>query len=246
MPTLQECYKILGVAPQASPKEIRQAYIRLAKQWHPDSQTRTHHSAEVAQERFLQIQKAYEKLKQHQDSGATDTPPPRPAAPKTRATATPVPLNADIIYANASVLGRQGRYDEAIEELSRAIRINPNFALAYKYRGHLRSIQGLERQAEADLNKARILERSPSSQEVASPAEIEAMARKYATAKRRSRFNAKQYSRRKPTFAQNILLWSIVAVGGFFGISILIELVSSNNSRNLRYPIPIETPAVQS
>jgi hypothetical protein len=50
-------YRILGVSPESSQDEIRSAYRRLVKEWHPDL-----NSTPGAVERFHLIQKAYETL----------------------------------------------------------------------------------------------------------------------------------------------------------------------------------------
>ena len=50
-------YEILGIDRTASPEEIRQAYFRLAREYHPDS-----NATESAREIFLRTQEAYEVL----------------------------------------------------------------------------------------------------------------------------------------------------------------------------------------
>jgi len=57
IPPVETCYDILGIAPDATPDEIRAAYRRLAKQYHPDV-----NSDPDASERFIAIQQAYEVL----------------------------------------------------------------------------------------------------------------------------------------------------------------------------------------
>eukprot|EP00882_Tetradesmus_deserticola_P001970 GHRQ01002110.1.p1 GENE.GHRQ01002110.1~~GHRQ01002110.1.p1 ORF type:complete len:119 (+),score=6.82 GHRQ01002110.1:350-706(+) len=51
-------YSVLGVSLVAPACEIRAAYRRLARQWHPDR----HRGDELAKRRFQQIQEAYEVL----------------------------------------------------------------------------------------------------------------------------------------------------------------------------------------
>lgn len=53
----QTLYNLLGINQQSNPDELKQAYRRMAKQWHPD------YCKELdAADRFMQIQKAYELL----------------------------------------------------------------------------------------------------------------------------------------------------------------------------------------
>jgi len=52
-------YKILGVSPDASDEEIKQAYRRLAKKYHPDLNP----GDEAAAEKMQQINAAYEQIK---------------------------------------------------------------------------------------------------------------------------------------------------------------------------------------
>lgn len=56
MTARQDPYRVLGLVPGASPGEIRSAYRRLAKLYHPDA------AGDRAVARFLAIQAAYEEL----------------------------------------------------------------------------------------------------------------------------------------------------------------------------------------
>ncbi len=55
-------YKILGVSPDASDEEIKQAYRRLAKKYHPDLNP----GDEVAAKKMQEVNAAYEQIKNPQ------------------------------------------------------------------------------------------------------------------------------------------------------------------------------------
>ena len=52
-------YKVLGVSPDASDEEIKRAYRRLAKQYHPDANP----GDEVAAQKMQEINAAYDQIK---------------------------------------------------------------------------------------------------------------------------------------------------------------------------------------
>ena len=58
MPSTSDPYTTLGVADDASAKEIKKAYRALAQQYHPDRNA----GDPAAEERFKEIQAAYEVL----------------------------------------------------------------------------------------------------------------------------------------------------------------------------------------
>ncbi len=71
----RDLYGILGVRPRASPEQIRRAYLRLAKRFHPDL-----NKASEAHERFLAVKEAYEVLSNPLLRREYDERPPSDAA----------------------------------------------------------------------------------------------------------------------------------------------------------------------
>lgn len=71
-------YEILGVPRDATPEEIRKAYISLVRRLHPD---RNRLPGET--ELFLEVQKAYEVLSNAERRAAYDAtlPPEAPSSP---------------------------------------------------------------------------------------------------------------------------------------------------------------------
>ena len=56
---IEDPYKVLGVSPDASDEEIKRAYRKLAKQYHPDLNP----GDEVAAKKMQQVNAAYEQIK---------------------------------------------------------------------------------------------------------------------------------------------------------------------------------------
>jgi len=63
----KDYYKVLGVAKKASDDDIKQAYRRLARKYHPDVSKERN-----AEEKFKDLQEAYEVLKDPEKRGAYD------------------------------------------------------------------------------------------------------------------------------------------------------------------------------
>ena len=54
---MKDYYRILGIKPDASQSEIKDAYKKLAREWHPDI-----NHTEGAEERFKEINEAYQVI----------------------------------------------------------------------------------------------------------------------------------------------------------------------------------------
>ncbi|MCD8151736.1 MAG: DnaJ domain-containing protein [Clostridiales bacterium] len=61
-------YEVLGVSPDATDEEIKKAYRRLSRQYHPDSNVNSAHP-EVAEERFKEVQQAYNQIMKEKQQG---------------------------------------------------------------------------------------------------------------------------------------------------------------------------------
>jgi hypothetical protein len=78
---LNKYYELLGVAPGASGRELKDAYRDLAKVWHPDRFSHDPRLQQKAQEKLKEINEAYERL----SSGRAARPKPQPPTPKPQA-----------------------------------------------------------------------------------------------------------------------------------------------------------------
>lgn len=163
---INDAYSMLGLKPGASPTEVKQAYRRLVKIWHPDQFSYPQKKQE-AEQKIKQINEAYNKLKSDLSSSAHQ--PSQKKETKIYANRS----NAELFYNWGAENAKLGRYEEALTDFTHAIRLNPDYVEAYKYRGFICSQLGYEYRATADLNKAAQMEaklknkqahsRSPSS-----------------------------------------------------------------------------------
>lgn len=76
-----DCFRALGVAPDASWEEVRQAYLDLVRVWHPDRFQSDPQLRDRAQQHLQTINDAYQALKNSQAFSAHQQEPPPQAPP---------------------------------------------------------------------------------------------------------------------------------------------------------------------
>lgn len=111
MGTRELHYRILGLHPNATAAEVKQAYRRLAKQWHPDRFSTDPAQQQTAASRFQEINAAYAWIKAQGDA----PPPPQPARPTTVSTQ---PLDPRFYYDLAMAAIQNGEDEAAIATLT--------------------------------------------------------------------------------------------------------------------------------
>ncbi|MBR8834369.1 MAG: DnaJ domain-containing protein [Stigonema ocellatum SAG 48.90 = DSM 106950] len=148
---INHAHSILGLKPGALPVDVKQAYRQLVKTWHPDRFPHPQQKQE-AEEKIKQINAAYNKLKSYQPSAAISSSPTKPIKTYTNRS------NAETFYDWGVENAKLGKYEEAIASFTQAIRLDPYYIEAYKYRGFICSLLGYEYRTTSDLHKAAQLE----------------------------------------------------------------------------------------
>ncbi len=63
-------YKVLGIEPTATDEEVKKAYRKLSRKYHPDANVNNPHP-ELAEEKFKQVQFAYDQIMKMRERGSS-------------------------------------------------------------------------------------------------------------------------------------------------------------------------------
>jgi len=161
MSKTQNYYQILGISPSATLEEIRKAYHRLARQYHPDV-----NPDRQTVDTFKEITRIYEILTDPIARRDYDQQLAQPSPPQTNQEADEGQTRTNSEQQQAIEFYQQGwkqsqklNYQEAIANYTRAIELNPQLVAAYYYRGFARSQLSNDRGAFADYTAALKLNR---------------------------------------------------------------------------------------
>lgn len=146
-------YKILGLEATATPAEVKQAYRKLVKQWHPDRFVNRPQTLAKAQQEIKKINQAYAVLKDA-------TPAPKTVSNSSTNRVVKTSQNpSELHYQRGVEFAEAEAYENAIAEFTLAIKIDHNYLKAYQYRGFILAKLGYELRANSDfetVNKLKI------------------------------------------------------------------------------------------
>jgi len=138
-------YKILEISRNATTEEIKEAYHRLAREYHPD----LHPGNPSAEERFKEICEAYEVLSDSVQRTLYDQGVDTNRSDRKKSGSSPQDF-----YVRAAAKSLEKNYHGAVEDYSQAIELNPEFVEAYLKRGMARYKLGDDRGTLKDCNQA--------------------------------------------------------------------------------------------
>lgn len=123
-------FEILEIAPGATPDEIKDAYHRLAKQWHPDRFSGAEKAA--AEERFRNLSDAFNMLKDPNRRSEVDARAQSSQAGAPKEAAKPVAeRSVEDWYQDAKEAMAAKDYSRAMGLVHYTIRLDPNHPEAY-------------------------------------------------------------------------------------------------------------------
>ncbi|WP_353258319.1 DnaJ domain-containing protein [Prochlorothrix hollandica] len=153
--TPEQAYQILQVQPGSTAAEIKTAYYRLVKEWHPD-RVLDPQQRQQAEAKIKDINQAYGVLKalntDHDGEFSRSTPKSKSV------TVNSSTLSSEFFYKQGIEKARHKQYGAAIEDFTHAIRLNPNYLDAYRFRRLACLRLGYQHRAASDAKHIRRLE----------------------------------------------------------------------------------------
>ena len=145
---MRDPYKILGVSPDATDIEVKNAYRALARKYHPDNYDPSNPLAELASEKMKEINEAYDEIMEMRKGGGASDANASGGAYKTEfaairelinrrrmreaeAALAKLPVSARVAewhYLESLVLMSNGLLNDAMRELELAIQMDPSNA----------------------------------------------------------------------------------------------------------------------
>ncbi len=146
MKDLDKYYLILELPQNSTREEIKNAYKKLARKWHPDNFVGNLTQQNLANEKFIKISEAYQILINENESLKSEN--------LSSELKTNIEGDVSQYYYRLGVLAAEkDEWQEAIHYFNSAIKINNNFTEAYFYRATVLEKQGFNLRAKADYSR---------------------------------------------------------------------------------------------
>jgi tetratricopeptide (TPR) repeat protein len=148
MTYLDKYYQTLGLSPDSTPKQVKQRYFALVKQYHPDLHANGWEKAQ-AEAKVKEIIEAYKQIEQsrvfspyfaHNKSKKTYNP-----------TSSKTKTNPKTCYQRGVQLANNNELEAAIAHFTQAIKLDSNYLKAYQYRAFLLEKLGYTHRANQDF-----------------------------------------------------------------------------------------------
>ena len=136
-------YKVLGISPDATDIEVKNAYRALARKYHPDNYDASNPLAELATEKMKEVNEAYDKIMDERKNGKNQSTQGKSArsyadiraminarrmreADAALSRIPPADRTADWHFLESLVLMHRGFVNDAMRELEIACQMDPN------------------------------------------------------------------------------------------------------------------------
>lgn len=146
MRNLDKYYLILDLPQNSTREEIKNAYRKLARKWHPDNFIGNLTQQNLASEKFIKISEAYHILINENENFKSENL-------SSEFTTNRKEDLSEYYYRLGVLAAEKEEWQEAITYFNNAIKINNNFVEAYFYRATVFEKQGFNLRAEADYHK---------------------------------------------------------------------------------------------